>query len=504
MVNKLINKYLVYQYRKVESFVQHPVQTQNAVLKELIHCGRDTYFGQQNKLNQVQHREHFRSLVPLSQYETLRPYLDLIINEKRSNVLWNTPVRWFAMSSGTTEDRSKYIPVTKESLQAGHYRCGQQMLSMYARHFPNSKYLLGKTLVIGGSKQLNQIGDGIYTGDISAILIKNLMFWAKYSRTPENIALLSDWEEKLNALTKYALRSDIRAFMGVPSWLLILLRRIREVSGQELNDLFPHLEVFFHGGVSFAPYQEQYNQLIDSTKMQYWETYNASEGFFGVQFSPDSKDMLLMLDSGVYYEFIPASEWDKPNPKTLCLDEVQLSENYELVITTNGGLWRYRIGDTIEFTNLQPYLFRITGRTKSFINAFGEEVIVDNANKAVAAACKATNAIVAEYTAAPIYLGDTDGGAHEWLIEFEREPSDMELFTRKLDEALQEVNSDYQAKRAYNLSLQVPVVQSLPKDTFIRWMESEGRLGGQNKVPKLSNNRKYSESILLFVNKIRH
>ncbi len=499
MISSIVHKYFDYKFKEVSRFIDHPVKTQQEVFDSLIKSGQNTLLGTQYNFSSIQNIDDFRRKVPVFKYEDLRPYLDKILIEKKQNILWNTPVNWFAMSSGTTEDKSKYIPVTKESLTHGHYKCGEQMLALYSQSNPDAKFFFGKTLVLGGSKQINSIGDGVYTGDISAILIKNLYFWAKLSRTPESIALLPDWETKLQALTDYAIKKDIRAFMGVPSWLLVLLKKIKADTGKELTDLWPNLEVFFHGGVSFSPFVEQYNKIIPKDSMLYWETYNASEGFFGVQFSGASKDMLLMLDSGIYYEFVPMNEWDSDNPKTLTLDEVVAGQNYALLITTNGGLWRYMIGDTIQFTSTKPYLFKITGRTKSFINAFGEEIIIDNAEKALLAACRATGAEISEYTAAPVYFGDDSAGAHEWLIEFEKIPSDIEKFTEVLDNTLKKVNSDYEAKRSYNLSLQAPVVRIVPAGTFHEWLKSIDKLGGQNKIPRLSNNRDYMDKLLAFI-----
>lgn len=499
MISSIVRKYFDYKFKEVAHFIERPIETQHEVFNYLLNAGRDTFIGEEYNFSSIRNPDDFRKKVPIFRYEDLRSYLDKILVEQKQNILWNTPVEWFAMSSGTTEDKSKYIPVTKESLTKGHYKCGEQMLALYCQNNPKAKFFFGKTLVLGGSKQINSIGDGVFTGDISAILIKNLYFWAKLSRTPEDIALLPDWETKLQALTDYAVKKDIRAFMGVPSWLLVLLKKIKADTGKELTDLWPNLEVFFHGGVSFTPFVEQYKKIIPKESMLYWETYNASEGFFGVQFSGVSKDMLLMLDSGVYYEFVPMSEWDAENPKTLTLDEVEPGQNYALLITTNGGLWRYMIGDTIQFTSTKPYLFKITGRTKSFINAFGEEIIIDNAEKALLAACEATGAQISEYTAAPVYFGDNSAGAHEWLIEFEKMPSDIQKFTEVLDDTLKKVNSDYEAKRSYNLSLQSPVVKVAPTGSFHEWLKSIGKLGGQNKVPRLSNNRDYMDKLLAFI-----
>lgn len=501
MIASIAHKYFNFKYKEVDRFINKPIICQEKILNYLLKSGENTLIGSQYNFSEIKNKDKFRTNIPIFRYEDLRPYLDKILIDKKQNVLWNKPIKWFAMSSGTTEDKSKYIPVTKESLTQGHYKCGEQMLAIYGKENADARFFLGKTLVLGGSKQINNIGDGVFTGDISAILIKNLYIWAKFSRTPENISLLPDWEIKLDALTKYAVKSDIRAFMGVPSWLLVLLKKIKNETGKNLTDLWPDLEVFFHGGVSFTPFADQYKKLIPNDSMQYWETYNASEGFFGVQLNKKSKDMLLMLDSGIYYEFLPMSEWDKDSPQTLTLEEVTTGQNYAIIITTNGGLWRYMIGDTIEFTSVKPYLFKITGRTKSFINAFGEELIIDNAEKALIYACQVTGAQISEYTAAPVYFGDNSVGAHQWVIEFEVEPSDLKLFTKILDESLKRVNSDYEAKRSYNLSLQEPQVKKIPKGSFYKWLKSLDKAGGQNKIPRLSNNRDYMDRLLSFLDK---
>lgn len=500
MIQKLALKYLDNLYRQVDRFINNPVGTQENILKYLLRHGSQTYIGNQYNFSALNNKDDFRNKVPVFRYEDLRPYLDKIIVDRQENILWDKPTRWFAMSSGTTEDKSKYIPVTRESLTKGHFRCGEQMLAIYAQSNRKAKFIFGKTLVLGGSKQINNIGEGIFTGDISAILVKNVYLWTKLSRTPEKISLIPDWEEKLDTLTKYALNHDVRALMGVPSWLLVLLKKIKAETGRELTDIWPNLEVFFHGGVSFTPFEEQYKKLIQKPDMYYWETYNASEGFFGVQYDKNSKDMLLMLDNSIYYEFVPMNEWNAEHPKTLTLDEVEVGQNYAVMISTNGGLWRYMIGDTIEFTSTKPYLFKITGRTKSFINAFGEELIVDNAEKALDVACKLTGAQIADYTAAPVYFGDNNTGAHEWFIEFEAAPSDMADFVKALDDNLKKVNSDYEAKRSYNLSLGEPIIRVVPKGAFNAWMKSVGRLGGQNKVPRLSNNRDYVDKLTAFLN----
>ena len=496
MIKQITRAVFKSYYKSVEKFMNDPMGTQAQNFAYLIEHGRNTLFGAENQFDNIKSIADFRQKVPVASYENLRPYLDKIIIDKQQNVLWDSPVKWFAMSSGTTEDKSKYIPVTQESLENCHYRCGYHMLGLYAHNYPDTEFFLGKTLVLGGSQQINNIGKSAFTGDISAILMKNLPFIVKMARTPEEIALLPDWEEKLQKLSDYAVKEDIRAFLGVPSWMLVLLKKIVTDTGKQLPDLWKNLEVFFHGGVSFTPFREQYEKLIPTEKMRYWETYNASEGFFGVQYSNKSKDLLLLLDNEIFYEFLPVSEWEKEHPQAVTLADVEIGKQYALVISTSGGLWRYKIGDTIEFTSTNPYLFRITGRTKQFINAFGEELIVDNADRALEEACKVTGAKVTEYTAAPVYFGDNNSGAHEWLVEFETKPADLEQFATVLDENLKKLNSDYEAKRSYNLSLSKPVVRVLEPGDFYKWMKSREKVGGQNKVPKLSNDRKYVDNII--------
>ncbi len=501
MIQRIARSILNSYYKPVESFLENPLDTQLRTLQYLLEHGQNTLYGKKMGFANIKNYSGFNKNVPVISYEELRPYLNKIIVDKKENVLWDTPVKWFAMSSGTTEDKSKYIPVTKESLYNGNYRAGYHMLGTYAVHHPETTFVLGKTLVMGGSQQVNMIGDSIYTGDISAILMKNLPRAVKKRRTPEEIALLPDWEEKLEKLAEYSKKTDIRALIGVPSWMLVLLKKIVEETGRSITDIWPNIEVFFHGGVSFIPFRSQFNKLIPSDKMNYWETYNASEGFFFVLFTPESSDMLLILDNEVYYEFIPVVEWDKENPQTVPLEGVEIGRQYAMVISTSGGLWRYKIGDTVQFSSINPYLFRLTGRTKQFINAFGEELIVDNADKAIEEACLKTGAKVNEYTAAPVYFSESHNGAHEWLIEFETEPNDLKEFTLLLDESLKKLNSDYEAKRSYNLSLNIPVVRSLEKGVFYSWMKQREKIGGQNKVPKLSNDRRYIDSILDFVSK---
>ena len=499
MIKYIIDSIFSSIYKPIDKFIEKPWEKQLQTFDYIISHGRRTYFGEKNKFDQIKTPEDFKRLVPIMGYDDLKPYLNIIINERKPNVLWDTPVKWFAMSSGTTNDKSKYIPVTNESLKYCHYRGGHHMLALYAKHFPDNRFMFGKALVLGGSQQVNSIGEGIFTGDISAVLVKNLPWWAKRRRTPEDISLIPDWDVKLQRLTDYAINQDIRSLLGVPSWMLVLLKKISKDTGQSISDIWPNLEVFFHGGVSFVPYREQYKKIIDSPTMNYWETYNASEGFFGIQYSPLSTDMLLLLDNQVYYEFIPNGQWHAEHPETLTLNEVKVGVKYAMLISTSGGLWRYLLGDTIEFTSLEPYLFTIAGRTKHFINAFGEELMIDNAEVALQEACKLTNAKITEYTAAPVFFDDNNNGAHEWLIEFATKPSDIEMFAQVLDASLKSLNSDYEAKRSLDLSLRMPIIKILPHNFFYKWMESREKMGGQNKVPRLSNDRKYVESLLQFL-----
>ncbi len=499
MIKYIIDSVFSSFYKPIDKFLAKPWEKQLDTFNYLISHGSKTLFGQKHNFDKIKTPEDFKKHVPIMGYDDLKPYLNIIINDKKPNVLWDTPVKWFAMSSGTTNDKSKYIPVTNESLKNCHYKGGHHMLALYTKHHPEHAFMFGKALVLGGSQQINTIGEGIFTGDVSAVLVKNLPWWAKRRRTPEEISLIADWDVKLQKLADYAIKEDIRSLLGVPSWMLVLLKKIVADTGKSIPELWPNLEVFFHGGVSFLPYREQFEKIIPTDKMNYWETYNASEGFFGVQYAPDSSELLLLLDSQVYYEFIPNGDWEKENPEVLTLNEIEVGVKYAMLISTSGGLWRYLLGDTIEFTSLQPHLFRITGRTKHFINAFGEELMIANAQDALQEACKVTGAKITEYTVAPIFFGDNNNGAHEWLIEFETPPSHLELFTQTLDKTLQSVNSDYEAKRSSSLSLRLPIIKVMPHNFFYRWMESKEKMGGQNKVPRLANHRKYVDSLLNFL-----
>jgi hypothetical protein len=440
----------------------------------------------------------FRKQVPLQEYEDLQPWVDRLI-EGEQNLLWPTETKWFAKSSGTTSSRSKLLPVTRESLEECHYKGGKDLLAIYYDAIPNRKLYNGKHLIVGGSAQINPLSDDSYYGDLSAIIVKNLPWWAELRRTPSReIALMSEWESKIEKMALSTIEEDVYILAGVPSWSMVLANKVLEITGKDnLKEVWPNLELFMHGGVNFEPYREEFKRLIPDPEMHYVETYNASEGFFGIQDIVDTGDLLLMLDYGIFYEFIPMESFDGVNSKTVVdLSQVEPGVNYALVISTNGGIWRYIIGDTIKFTSTHPYRFKITGRTKSFINTFGEELIVDNADQAIAFASKKTGAQIRDYTAAPIYMKELERGGHEWLIEFVHKPDDLNRFKSLLDEKLRELNSDYDAKRYNNMILAEPFIHSAAEGTFDNWLKSKGKLGGQHKVPRLSNNREIMEQIL--------
>ncbi len=482
---------------QIELFRQYPAEAQQEVLMRLLARGRNTLWGKEHGYSSVTTQEQFAGSVPLQSYEELMPWVERLRAGER-DLLWPGEVRWFARSSGTTGAKSKFIPITTESLEQTHYRGTKDCLVLYTSLNPATRIFLGKGLTLGGSHQINNFSNNSLYGDLSAILIENAPAYADLIRTPPaHIALIEDFEEKMKLITEKTIDMNITSISGVPSWNLVLIRNILHTTGKEhLHQVWPNMEVFFHGGVSFAPYREQYRKLLPDPKMHYMETYNASEGFFAIQDDLTDSSMLLMLDYGVYYEFIPAEEAYKDNPRTLTIGEVEKGVNYAMVISTDGGLWRYAIGDTVEFTSLYPHKVKITGRTKHFINVFGEEVIIDNAEKALEKACLDTGAHITEYTAGPVFMGTETRGAHEWVIEFDGEPNDIERFTEILDTALKAVNSDYEAKRYKDFTLTMPLVRVVPPGTFYRWFRERDKLGGQNKMPRLSNSREYIESIL--------
>lgn len=502
-LNSIINWFNIKRLYQMELFKKYPFDVQKDTLLKLIKTAKDTEIGQKYGFNEIRSIKDFQNRVPLFHYDSIKEYINKMLKGEK-DILWPGEINWFAKSSGTTSDKSKFIPVSKESLEENHFRGGRDVMVIYLSNNPESTIFKGKTLTLGGSHQISRFNSQSLYGDLSAILIENIPFWTQFVRTPSSrIALISKWEEKLEEITKASLKENVTGLMGVPSWNLILLKHILNYTGKSnILEIWPNMELFIHGGVTFTPYKEQFNKLVPKEKMEYLETYNASEGFFAIQDDPERDDMMLILDSGIFYEFIPMNEFEKEKPKALSIDEIELNKNYAIVISTNSGLWRYIIGDTVYFTSKYPHRIKISGRTKHFINAFGEELIIDNAEKGLKTACEKTGAIINEYTAGPVYITDEKAGHHQWLIEFTKEPDDIEYFASTLDHALMSLNSDYEAKRYKDITLGPLDIIKLKKGTFYNWLESKNKLGGQNKVPRLSNNRDYIEELLKFNNPV--
>ena len=497
LFNSVFTWFMKKRIHQIELFMKYPEEVQREWFDDLITSAEDTEWGKKYDYQSINTPREFKERVPIQTYDTLKPYIERMLKGEQ-NVLWPSEIRWFAKSSGTTNDRSKFIPVSEESLEECHFKGGKDLLTIYFNNRPDARMFTGKILTLGGSHQISQLSPDTSFGDLSAVIMKNLPLWAELHRTPHlDIALLENFEEKIEKMAHATKDVNVTSLSGVPTWNLLLFKRILEITGKNnLLEVWPNLELYFHGAVNFTPYREQFKKLIPSDSMYYLETYNASEGFFGIQDLDDSGDMLLMLDYGVFYEFLPLENLHDENPQTLDLDQVELDKNYALIISTNAGLWRYLIGDTIRFTSLRPYRIQITGRTKHFINAFGEELIIDNAERSLDEACQQTGAVIRDYTAAPVYFSGNDCGAHEWIIEFEKKPAEFERFVDLLDETLRRVNSDYDAKRFKDMALRRPVVKVVPKGTFFKWMKERGKIGGQHKVPRLANNREYVDSIL--------
>jgi hypothetical protein len=500
ILNSIFSWIIKKRIHQIELFKKYPHEVQLEWFSKLINAATETEWGHKYDFSSIRKIKDFQQRVPLQDYDSLKPYIERQ-QKGEKNILWPGEIKWFAKSSGTTSDKSKFIPVSIESLEECHYKGGKDMLSIYYNLKDESKLFSGKSLIVGGSSQINHFSPDSYYGDLSAIIIRNLPFWVEHKRTPDiSIALMSEWEEKIEKMAETTSKEDVTNISGVPSWTLVLLKRILEITGKKsIKEVWPNLELYIHGGVNFTPYREQYHKIIPEGTINYMETYNASEGFFGIQDDLLKEELLLMLDYGIFYEFIPLSEINKENPPTLTLDEVSTGVNYALVISTNGGLWRYKIGDTVEFTSIYPYKIKVTGRTKHFINVFGEELIEENAENALKIACEKTESIIREYTAGPVYMSDKNAGSHEWLIEFEKKPNNIEYFTEVLDNALKSLNSDYEAKRHKNMALKQPVVKEIPQGTFYGWMKYRGKLGGQNKIPRLSNNRNYIQQIYNYI-----
>lgn len=496
LLSPAISKLARMRFWRIENWSSNPVAAQREVLQHLVTSAQYTEFGKKHGFSKLFSVREFKKAVPIHEYEDLKPYISRMMAGEE-NVLWNTPINWFAKSSGTTSDKSKFIPISEESLQDNHFKASKDVLTSYYNNFPSSELLTGKGLVVGGSHQISKVNEEIQYGDLSAVLMQNSPFWGQWIRTPElSVALLDEWEDKIEKLAQITADENVTSLAGVPTWTLILLKRILEIKGKNnIKEVWPNLELYINGGVSFVPYKEQFDHIIGG-KVNYLEIYNASEGFIAGQQSPDDDGMLLFTDHAIFYEFMPVEEYGKANPVTVGLKDLETGKNYALVISTTGGLWRYLIGDTVKFTSLNPYKLRVSGRLKHYMNAFGEEVMVDNSDKAISVAAAQTNAIVNDYTAAPVYFSSNSNGAHEWLVEFEKEPADIRLFIEALDTELKNINSDYEAKRHKGIALREPIVRVLPKGAFAAWLRSKEKLGGQHKVPRLSNERTILEEIL--------
>lgn len=497
ILTRTISLFFQKRMSAIERFATEPDLIQERQLRFLLNKAGETEWGKRYDFKSIRSYPDYRERVPIQSYDDLKPFINRMIRGEK-NILWPSTVHWYAKSSGTTSDKSKFLPVTNEILHGCHYQGGYDTVTLYLRDRPDSRFFAGKGLILGGSHSLSPLNRQAHQGDLSAILIQNIPALGGLVRIPgKKIILMDEWESKIKAIVESTWRKDVTNLSGVPSWMLVLLKAILRRAGKEdLSEVWPNLEVFFHGGISFEPYRDQYKSLITSPRMRYMETYNASEGFFGLQDDPDERTLLLMLDYGIFYEFIPMSEIGDPSPRAIPLTEVEVGTNYAMIISTAGGLWRYEIGDTVRFTSTRPYKFVISGRVKHFINAFGEELMVNNADKAIAIACRETGAVIKEYTAAPLFLLDKAKGRHQWFIEFEKMPPSVDEFARSLDEALQSVNSDYEAKRYKEISLQPLEVIVAKPGAFYSWLSGKGKLGGQHKIPRLSNSRQYLEELL--------
>lgn len=498
LISSLTTWALSRRFAEIQRMMRQPHAVQQRIFTQLLQAGAATQWGKQHGLHKIKNYDQWRTRVPISTYEDLAPYIKRMMAGE-GNVLWPGRTDWFSKSSGTTNDRSKYIPVPQASLHGCHYKAGKDMIAMYLHSRPGTKVLNGKTLSIGGTLYKNEENPRLQNGDVSAVIMKNLPWWAQRMRAPGiDVALMQNFEEKIDIMARTCINENITSLSGVPTWTVVLLQRIMEQQGKNsVLDIWPNLEVFLHGAVAFGPYRDLFRQMIPGSQMSYMEIYNASEGFFGIQDDLTLQDqMLLMLDYGIFYEFLPMAELGKANPQAIPLAGVLPDVQYALVITTNGGLWRYLIGDTVKFTCTDPYRIKITGRTRHFINAFGEELIIENAEAGIARACRETGAIISEFTAAPIYMEGRNRGGHEWVLEFEQPPLDLTAFMQILDEEMRLLNSDYDAKRYKDMALQFPLAQVVPPGTFMQWMKRRGKLGGQHKVPRLSNNRQFVDDIL--------
>ena len=496
LVNSIASWFLKKRFHQIELFLKYPNEVQQELLSSLIDISKDTEVGKKYDFSSIKSYRTFADRVPISSYEDIQDDIERA-RKGESNIFWPKPIKWFAKSSGTTNSKSKFIPVSMDSLEDCHYAASKDLLCMYLNNNEESQLFTGKSLRLGGSKELYK-ENGTAFGDLSAILIDNMPFWAEFSSTPSNkVSLLSEWETKMAAIVDETIEDNVTSLAGVPSWMLVLLNNILDKTGKNsIFDVWPNLEVYFHGGVSFNPYIEQYRAILPKKEFKYYEIYNASEGFFAIQDQNYSGDLLLMLDYGIFYEFIPMDTYGTKDEKVIPLSEVELNKNYAVIITTNAGLWRYKIGDTVRFVSISPYRIKVSGRTKHHINVFGEELIIENAEDALKKVCKKTQSEIKDYTAAPIFMEGKEKGAHEWLIEFKTPPKDINYFSELFDNALKSLNSDYEAKRYNNMTLNKPKINVARENLFYDWLKKNDKLGGQHKVPRLSNTRQYIDELL--------
>ena len=496
IINSIASWILKKRIHQIELFIKYPMEVQEEILFGLLKSAENTVLGKKYDYHGIKNYETFNERIPVSTYEELEPYIEQT-RQGAQNIFWNSNIKYFAKSSGTTNAKSKFIPVSSEALENNHYKASKDLLCMYLNNNEDSQLFTGKSLRLGGSKELYENNNTIF-GDLSAILIDNMPMWAEFSSTPSNkTSLMSDWEIKLPAIIKESSLENVTSIAGVPSWMMVLLNKTLEENNKtNILEIWPNLEVYFHGGVSFDPYKGQYKKLFPKEDFKYYEIYNASEGFFALQDRNDSNELLLMLDYGIFYEFIPMDTFGKDDQKVIPLSDVELNKNYALIITTNSGLWRYLIGDTIRFTSLNPFRIKVTGRTKHHINVFGEELMVENTDSAIAKTCATLNCEILDYTVAPIFMEGKEKGAHEWIIEFKKHPDNIDNFTELLDKNLQQVNSDYEAKRFNNMTLNKLVLHVAKENLFYNWLKKNDKLGGQHKIPRLSNSRNYLEELL--------
>jgi len=495
ILNNILSIKIKNRIKLIQKVSENPHHFQKKILVNNISVAKKTVFGQQHNFRKIQSYEDFKEEIPIREYHELKHYIDLSKNQEK-NILWPGKTKWFAKSSGTTQNKSKFIPVTKEALHYCHFEAGRDMLSIYLNNHPNSKILNGKSLMIGGSTKINK-SNSYYSGDVSGIIIQNLPAWVQLKRSPSiKTALLGDWEKKIQHIIKETIAQNITNISGVPSWTMLIIEKLIKTKNTDtLHDIWPNLELYMHGGVSFENYKHTFSSYFDSKKINYLELYNASEGFFGIQNNPNKSDLLLLVNHGIFYEFIPIEHGQEIIDKTVAINNVKINTTYAMVISTNAGLWRYKIGDTVVFTSLKPYKIKIKGRLKSFINAFGEELHVSNANNAINYACQKTNSIIQEYIAAPFFY-DNKSGCHEWIIEFKKKPNDLEKFNFYLDEKLKNINSDYEAKRAKNLLLKAPLIKVVKEKFFYNLLKEKNKIGGQNKIKRLYNDREFIEDLI--------